>query len=143
MRKFNLLSVLIAFVCCISSLNAQLYNYTNNISGIPASVAANSSGTNLSRVNGTILTTGCPDGFNSSMNAMSPTFVLGMPNVEFTLTPNAGYQLDVTAVSVDARRNNRGPVQWRLAYSTDGGATWTNNGADLAVSAISCATSTA
>ena len=143
MRKFNLLSVLIAFVCCIGSLNAQLYNYTNNISGIPASVAANVSGSNLTRVNGTVLATGCADGFNSSSNATNPLFNLGMPNVEFTLTPDAGYQLDVTAVTVDGRHNNKGPTQWRLAYSTDGGTTWNNNGADLAVTAVPCATSTA
>jgi len=140
MRKFNLLSVLIAFVCCIGSLQAQLYNYTNNLSGVPASIAANTAGTNLTRVNGTLLVSACPDGFNSSVYATSPIFNLGMPNVEFTLTPNAGYQLDVTAISVDARRNNRGPTLWRLAYSTNGGATWTNNGADLAVTNTSCGT---
>jgi hypothetical protein len=51
-------------------------------------------------------------------------------------------QLDVTSLSVDARHNNKGPVTWRLAYSTDGGATWVDNGADYNVGAISCGTST-
>lgn len=66
----------------------------------------------------------------------------GRPSVQFSVTPDAGFQLDVTSISVDIRRNPKGPASWRLAYSTDGGATWTNSGTDFAVASSGCFTNT-
>jgi hypothetical protein len=122
----------------ITTARAQLYNYTNNLGGAPASVAANTSGTSLIRVNTAQATTGCPDGFNSNRFSESTTFLASRPAVEFSISPNAGYQLNVTSLSVDARRNTKGPVTWRLAYSVDGGASWINNGSDYTVTVTTC-----
>ena len=140
MRKRTLLSSLIALALGLTTANAQLYNYTTDLSGSPASVAANTSGSNLGRVNGALAATGCSDGFNSNRFAEATTYSTARPAMEFSITPNSGYQLDVTALSVNARRNNKGPVSWRLAYSTDGGATWVDNGTDYTVAAVACGT---
>jgi hypothetical protein len=142
MRKRFLLSSLVALALGITSVNAQLYNYTNDLSGSPASVAANTSASSLGRVNGALASAGCADGFNSNKFSEGTVYATTKPAMEFSITANSGYQLDVTSLSVDARHNNKGPVTWRLAYSTDGGATWVDNGADYNVGAISCGTST-
>ncbi len=142
MRKRFLLSSLVAIALGFTSVNAQLYNYTNDLSGSPASVAANTSASSLGRVNGALASAGCADGFNSNKFSEGTIYATTKPAMEFSITPNSGYQLDVTSLSVDARHNNKGPVTWRLAYSTDGGATWVDNGADFNVGAISCGTST-
>jgi len=143
MRKRFLLLSLVAAAFGLTSVNAQLYNYTTDLSGVPASVASNTSASNLGRVNGALAATGCPDGFNSNKFSEATTYASTRPAMEFSITPNSGYQLDVTSLSVDARHNNKGPVLWRLAYSTDGGATWVDNGTDGSVGSVACGSSTA
>lgn len=125
-------------VLSFTAARAQLYNYTTDLGGAPASVAANTSGTSLIRVNTAQAITGCPDGFNSNRFSESTTFLASRPAVEFSISPNSGYQLNITSLSVDARRNTKGPVTWRLAYSVDGGASWINNGSDYSVTVTSC-----
>ena len=132
---------MIALAMGFTAANAQLYNYTNDLGGVPASTATNTTGSNLARVDGALPITGCPDGFNSNKYSEATTFGVTRPSVEFSISPNTGYQLDVTSVSVNARRNNKGPALWRFAYSIDGGATWTNNGSDYSVTAVTCGTS--
>ncbi|HNW00356.1 MAG TPA: putative metal-binding motif-containing protein, partial [Chitinophagales bacterium] len=141
MKKKLLFSGMIALAMGFTAANAQLYNYTNDLGGVPASTATNTTGSNLARVDGALPITGCPDGFNSNKYSEATTFGVTRPSVEFSISPNTGYQLDVTSVSVNARRNNKGPALWRFAYSTDGGATWTNNGSDYSVTAVTCGTS--
>lgn len=121
-----------------ASLHAQLYTYTNDLGGAPSGIATNASGTNLARVNGTESTEACPDGFNSNRWAKAGFYTNNRPSVEFTITPDAGYELNVTSVSADIRINAKGPLLWRFAYSTDGGASWTNNGSDIAVASSFC-----
>ena len=142
MRKKFLLSSLVAITLGLATANAQLYNYTTDLSGVPASVASNTAASNLGRVNGALASVGCPDGFNSNKFSEGTSYATTRPAMEFSITPNAGYQLDVTSLSVDARRNNKGPASWRLAYSTDGGATWITNGVDATVSNTACGTAT-
>jgi hypothetical protein len=142
MRKKFLLSSLVAITLGLATANAQLYNYTTDLSGVPASVASNTAASNLGRVNGALASVGCPDGFNSNKFSEGTSYATTRPAMEFSITPNAGYQLDVTSLSVDARRNNKGPATWRLAYSTDGGATWITNGVDATVSNTACGTAT-
>ena len=142
MRKKLLLSCFVALAAFTSTTRAQLYNYSNNLAGTPASVAANASGSGLSFVNGAATTIGCSDGFNGYKFAESGTFGYNRPAMEFTISANSGFQLNVTGISANARRNNKGPVSWRFAYSTDGGTTWTNNGSNLNVSAIDCGSNT-
>ncbi|MBK8343489.1 MAG: hypothetical protein IPL12_09365 [Bacteroidetes bacterium] len=109
MRKRFLLLSLVAAAFGLTSVNAQLYNYTTDLSGVPASVASNTSASNLGRVNGALAATGCPDGFNSNKFSEATTYASTRPAMEFSITPNSGYQLDVTSLSVDARHNNKGP----------------------------------
>lgn len=138
-NKYLLFSLLCLFVFA-QTAHAQLYSYGSAPDGVPATVAINADATGLTRVNDASSSTGCPDGFNSNRFAEGTTFLVSRPAVEFTVTPEAGYQLDVTGLKVDARRNNKGPVLWRLAYSTDGGTTWIDNGSDFTVNEISCGT---
>ncbi len=122
--------------------NAQLYNYTNDLGGAPAGIAANASGTSLNRVNGTEFTVGCIDGFNSIRFSKATFYTNFRPSIEFSITPDLSYEMTVTDISADVRINLKGPSLWRIAYSTDGGATWTNNGSDFAVVTSDCDVST-
>ncbi len=131
-----------ALACVFSASKAQLYNYLDDPSGAYSSVAANATGTNLTRYNGLTADPACGIGFSSYKHTTSTTYTNGRPGVEFTVTPDAGYQLNVTSISVDIRHNPKGPTMWRLAYSFDGGATWTNNGADVSIASSNCFTST-
>lgn len=96
---------------------------------------------NLSRYNGLTSAISCPTGFSSNKHTMSG-YSNNRPGVEFTMTPDVNYEITVTSISVDVRRNNKGPVSWRIAYSTDGGTSWTNSGTDVTVSSITCGTNT-
>lgn len=130
-----------AFACVMSATQAQIYSYIDDPAGTYAGVATNATGTNLSRVNGLLADPACGIGFSSNKHTASG-YGNGRPSVEFSVTPDAGYQLDVTAISVDIRRNLKGPASWRIAYSTDGGASWTNSGVDFAVANSNCFTTT-
>lgn len=140
MRKGLLFPGFLALALGVTTAQAQLYTYTNDPGGAPAAVAANTTASSLTRVNGALPTTGCPDGFNSNRFSESTIYATFRPAVEFSLGPNTGYQINISSLSVDARRNNKGPVTWRLAYSLDGGASWIDNGSDFTVSATACAT---
>ena len=109
----------------------QVYSYTTATNGAPNTVAANVTGTNLSRVNGAG-TPGspCPSGFSSDGYSTTLTYSTALAAIEFTVTPNAGFQLDLTDISADLRRSSNGPASVRFAYSTDGGMTWTDKGSD-------------
>lgn len=120
------------------SAQAQLYNYANDLGGVPATVAANATGTNLNRINGTEVTIGCIDGFNSFRFSKNATYNAYRPSIEFSITPDAMYEATVTAISANVRINLKGPSLWRMTYSTDGGATWTDNGSDLLVTSSGC-----
>ncbi len=50
--------------------------------------------------------------------------------VEFTVTPNSGYAINVTSFTCPIRGSNTGPAYGRLAYSTNGGSTWIDQGTD-------------
>ncbi|GAB4030742.1 hypothetical protein GCM10028809_24630 [Spirosoma gilvum] len=47
---------------------------------------------------------------------------------EFTLTPNSGYQLDITGIALSARRSATGPVNYLLSYSIAGSETTITTG---------------
>jgi len=131
-----------ALACVFSVSKAQLYNYLDDPSGAYSSVAGNATGTNLTRYNGLAADASCGIGFSSFRHTTATTYTNGRPGVEFTVTPDVGYQLNVTSISVDIRHSPKGPTLWRLAYSLDGGATWTNSGADVSIASSTCFTST-
>lgn len=138
--KKNYLLLTVALVCVFSISKAQLYEYLDDPTGVYSSVATNATGTNLLRYNALQEDPACGVGFSSYKHSTSTFYTNGKPGVEFTVTPDAGYQLNVTTIAADIRHNPKGPSTWRIAYSTDGGATWTNNGTDVAIPSSNCFT---
>ena len=106
-------------------------------------MATNATGTPLSRVNGTTRpATPCNTGFSTTSFTSVTTFSTTLPAVEVTVRANTGYVLNVTGFSIGLRRSASGPANVRLAYSTDGGTTWTNQGTDQSPNNASCGTTT-
>lgn len=119
--------------------NAQIYLYTNNNNGVPTAVAANASGSNLTRVNGAIVPTSpCASGFSSTKFTNATVFNTSLKAIEFTVTPDVGFQLNILSLTAGLRRSNTGPALTRFAYSTDGGITWNDEGTDHAPKNASC-----
>ncbi len=132
---FTKLSSIKIFLCLLLIGSAhivsaqQIYKYTNATSGAPFSVASNATGSNLTRVNGTnIPASPCATGFSSNQWSTAGVVNLSGPAVEVTVTPNGGYYLNMTQFSIGLRRNGSGPPIVRLAYSTDGGSSWVQQG---------------
>lgn len=141
MRKlYVLLTTLLALV--YSATDAQLYAYLDDPTGAYAGLSPNVTATNLTRYNGLTEDEACLSGFSSHYHSIALTYTVNRPGTSFTVTPDAGFQLDVTSISVDIRRNPKGPTSWRIAYSTDGGTTWTNSGEDFFVESSGCFTNT-
>ena len=72
-------------VAVFYTANAQLYSYIDDPSGNYASVALNATGTNLSRVNGTLEQISCPTGFVSYEHSKSTTYGNGRPSIHQSL----------------------------------------------------------
>ena len=133
------------FLCAafITNLQAQIYSYTTATNGSPASIAANATGTSLLRVNGAASpSTPCGTGFSVTNYSATTIFSTSLAAVEFTVTPNSGYVLNVTGFSAALRRSGTGPASVRYAYSTDGGTTWTDQGSNQSPNNASCGTTT-
>lgn len=135
------LSFLFSFLCCSLGVSAQLVTYTGDVSGAVATVAANVTATPLTRVNGAS-TPGAPCSSGLSVIAFSTVtvFNLAQPAIELDVLPDAGFALDVTGFEATLRRSASGPANVRFAYSTDGGATWINQGTDQSPLVASCGT---
>ena len=131
------LIVLFSFIQFNSS--GQILSYTTSTTGALNFVAANAAGTNLVRVNGaTAPSSPCSTGFSSTSFTSTATYTSTLGAVEVTVTPNAGYALNITSFSASLRRSSSGPASVRFAYSVNGGASWTDNGADIANPSVSC-----
>lgn len=117
------------------SLQAQIYNYTSAITGTYSYLSANATATNLAVVNGAMSVSSCPDGFNGAKFSTPAGFNLSRTAIEFSVTPNTHFQLNCTTLSFQCRRDIKGPQKFRLAYSTNGGSTWSTNGSDYLLSA--------
>lgn len=117
---------MLLFVLLLSytQVSAQIYRYTNTLTGAPNIVAANATGSNLTRVNGLASSTACATGFTSVNWSTAGIVILSAQALEITVTPNAGYYLNMTSFTSGMRRNTNGPPIVRFAYSTDGGVTW-------------------
>ncbi len=124
MKGFAMAAFLVALLS--SNLQAQqVYRYTNSTAGIPNSVAANATGTNLARVNGAALPASpCGTGFSSVQWSTAGVVNFNGPAVEFNVTPATNYYLNLTSFSIGLRRNSSGPPIVSFAYSTDGGVSW-------------------
>lgn len=116
---------------------ASFVEYTTNTSGTAQCTNPNVTVPNpvLTRVNGATSAV-CASGFSSAGFPNTTTFSDTGPAVRLTVTPNVGYQLNVTNITFQLRRSQAGapalgPGSCRVAYSVDGGTTWINNGANL------------
>lgn len=119
--------VLLCFT--INTGHAQVYSYFDDSVGNYNAVAANATGTALGRINGaTSPLPSCRYGFSSKNFTSAAVFSATLPADTLSVSPNAGYQLNITGFSVGLRRSNTGPDSARLAYSTNGGTTWTDQG---------------
>ncbi|MBS1593428.1 MAG: T9SS type A sorting domain-containing protein [Bacteroidetes bacterium] len=124
---------------CIASSHAQIYSYTTDTAGAVASVATNAAGLGLVRVNGaTRPSSPCSTGYSSTTFDSGQVYNTGKAGIQAEVAANSGYKLSVTGFSVGLRRSGTGPVNVRLAYSTDHGATWIDKGSDDAPGTGSC-----
>jgi len=127
-------------ICIIThSANAQILSYTNDVSGALNMVTTNATGTPMTRVNGAA-TPGAPCGSGLTVSAFTSATVYntGLPAVEVTVTPDAGFTLNVTGFSAEMRRSGSGPDFVRFAYSTNGGITWIDQGINMLPNDGSC-----
>lgn len=135
-RLFAMLALLIA-----NAANAQtLYTYELDEDGLPGSVVTGITASDLTRQNGLITeAAACGDGFNSkgystSTGAYSTTYTAD----QVIITPAPGYEVTITSLAFELRRNNNGNKRARFAYSTNGGATWIDQGFDITVPFVNC-----
>ena len=132
-----------AFVLSLVSVHAQIYTYTNDSAGNYSAVASNATGQKLTRHNGAVRpVTPCTLGFSSDSFTSNATYASTLPCVEADVAAVSGYQLSVTGFSVGLRRSNTGPADAMLAYSIDGGATWTSQGTVSSPNNAGCGTTT-
>jgi hypothetical protein len=131
--------VLLILTCLLAGTISfgQLYQYTVNVSGAAAYTDVHAVATNLVRVNGALPSAVCGDGFNTSKCKTATSFSTGRSAVEFSLSPEINWQLTLTSFSCSIRRDANGPKKYRLAYSTNGGASWVTNGTDYSITTSS------
>ncbi|MDZ4750650.1 MAG: T9SS type A sorting domain-containing protein [Flavobacteriales bacterium] len=139
MKKFYLFISAIA-VLFVSNANAQIYGYANDLLGIPSVIDPNASGSNLSRVNGALSVVACASGFNSRNFPATATYSSALTAIQWSITPDAGYEVNVASLSTKQRRNSAGPARVRFAYSIDG-VTWIDQGGNLTLATASCGSS--
>lgn len=120
-----------------------LYTYDNAETGAPGTVATGVSASNLVGVNGVTTFAACPDGYiTRDWPTATGAFVTTYGAVQVTITPTLGYSVTFSSMSFDFGRNPQGPERVRFAYSTNGGLTWTNNGADFTITSGPCGAAT-
>jgi gliding motility-associated-like protein len=138
----SLLCLLLAFVTAAKA--QSIYLYSNATTGAYASLAPNLTATTLGLVGSWGSNTPCSNGGGISGITVSPSFSTysptnaSSPALNVNITPNAGYVIKVTSISVALRRSSTGPTKARLAYSTDGGTTWIDDGVDYSPNNASC-----
>ncbi|MCW3127121.1 MAG: hypothetical protein JWO03_2779 [Bacteroidetes bacterium] len=142
--KQNLRSLLLVLLSIsISTTYGQIYSYTSNTTGAYNSIATNTTGVGLTRQNGaTAPGSPCSTGFSSTSFSATTTYATSLGAVEAEVTADAGYELLVSGFSADLRRSGQGPASVRLAYSTDGGASWIDKGSNDAPNNSGCGSTT-
>ncbi len=125
----------------VTPVSADIYTYMSSTTGVPTFYNTNlATHSNLTAV-GTTATTGCGSGFSGIAGFTGTTFSTSGASIQVSLTAATGYTINLTGVKAGLRRSSTGPKKARLAYSTNGGTTWVNNGSDYAPLNGSCATS--
>lgn len=109
-----------------------IYTYTNAPTGAYDFVAANATGTNLSLLNGAVLSTApCAFGYTAEeFNANISYDPTTNAAIGMQVNPVYNHRLIITGFSVGVRRSVDGPQSVRMAYSLDNGASWVSSGLD-------------
>ena len=127
-----------------SGAQSQIYYYTNATNGAYNMLAANLTATNLVTVGSWGSNTPCTAGGGISGLTTAPAFTTynpanaSSPALNVNITPNTGYYIQVNSIAVSLRRSGTGPAKARLAYSTDGGTSWIDNGSDYIPNNAGC-----
>jgi hypothetical protein len=134
------------FMSVAAVYGQAIYNYNNATNGAYAFLAPNLTAGNLVTVGSWGGNTPCSNGGGISGITVNPSFSTynpanaSSPALNVNITPAAGYMIQVNSISVKLRRSGTGPTKARLAYSTDGGATWVSNGSDYSPNNGGCGT---
>jgi uncharacterized Zn ribbon protein len=146
LRLKSLLFIFIGIGLNFSSL-AQIYQYTDNSSGTPFAVNSNATGGSLTRGSGLAASATCnasTEGFGASSFVTTTAATIGTADgtgdyVSFTITPKAGYRLNITGFTANLRAISGGPTAVRYAYN-DGAGSLVQNGVSLTPgTSVSCA----
>lgn len=130
----------LSFLLTYLNSKAQIYQYSNSTSGAPSYVHTNATGTNIAAYGGST-NSKCAQGYSGRDGFNISSFSTSNPSLGIVVKPKTGYKLDITGFSVRSRRSGTGPQKIRMAYSLDGGSTWTVKSTDDAPKNGSCATS--
>lgn len=135
-----------ALCMCFTTLTTYaqtIYTYDNDETGAFGTVVTGVSASDLSGVNGVVEINACGTGYSSdTWSTSTGAFSTAYSAIQVTITPDVGNSITVTDLQFDLGRNPQGPQRMRYAYSTNGGASWTNNGSDLSISSGSCGAGT-
>ena len=130
--------VLLGLFLCLSGYAQNIYQYTDNSLGTPFSVNSNTTSSNLTRGVGLAASSTCNgsnDGFGASSFVTTSATSIGTADgsgdyVSFTITPKAGYRLNITGFTANLRAISGGPTSVRYAYN-DGAGALVQNGVSL------------
>ena len=76
-----------------------------------------------------------------TVNTVWGAYSTAGPRYYIKITPNAGYQLNMTGMNAGLRRSNTGPTLARFAYSLDNGVTWIDDGTNHPNTSTTCGVS--
>lgn len=143
-RLLQFFIALFLFATALPTQAQQIYYYSNAANGAYNALAANLTASNLTTVGSWGSNTPCSAGGGISGLTTAPSFTTynptnaSSPALNVNITPNAGYFIQINTIAVSLRRSGTGPTKARLAYSTDGGVTWMDNGSDYAPNNAGC-----
>ncbi|MBU3927232.1 MAG: hypothetical protein KKB74_05455, partial [Bacteroidetes bacterium] len=119
-----LFALQMVFVCNVES---QILTFEfSALAGNEVSAASNTNDANLSSstiTRGSGVTSGLNGGRFNSLNWTTSSSIDANDYVEFTITPNPGYQFSVSSIYMQHQRSGTGPVSFALRSSIDGYAT--------------------
>jgi hypothetical protein len=116
----------------LSGALETIYNYGDDVTGVPFYVHPTLSGSNLTKSStGWTPTTPCGSGFSGfGLSAANTSYsATGNPYVQVDITPNViGNQVQVERISVQLRSTPTAVNSVMMAYSIDGGLNWSDRG---------------
>lgn len=120
----RLLTLLVLLYSLTGSAQVATYTFTNADPGNQTAKAVTSKDANITASDITRGTGTTAVAATGSINASGWVSTTQDANdyYEFTLTPVAGYQLNLVATAISVRRSGSGPINYLVAYSVGGGS---------------------